>query len=294
NFLQDILERSENKHLNLKERAWKTLLTSAVEDLMASPQEKQLVFFWDELPWMIESIRRKEDSQTAVEVLDTIRSLRHEQSNFRVIFTGSIGLHHVLGKLSADGFPTSAKNDMYAVEVTPLAPADAEKLAHDLLVGEKINCAHLAEAAATIAEQVDYFPFYIHHIVAGLRVEQIAATEENIRDFIARQLVDASDPWQLAHYRSRLESYYPDKEDAKKVAILLDILALTAEPSESLTVDEVMERASQRAAGIKDRDELLQLLRMMDADHYLSRDVEGRYRFRFPLIRRWWKLDRGL
>jgi hypothetical protein len=32
----------------------------------------------------------------------------------------------------------------------------------------------------------------------------------------------------------------------------------------------------------------------MAADHYLSRDSGGGYRFRFPLIRRWWKLDRGL
>lgn len=42
------------------------------------------------------------------------------------------------------------------------------------------------------------------------------------------------------------------------------------------------------------RDDLLRLLRLMDADHYLIRDTDGGYRFRFPLIRRWWKLDRGL
>lgn len=38
----------------------------------------------------------------------------------------------------------------------------------------------------------------------------------------------------------------------------------------------------------------LRLLRSMDADQYLSRDTDGGYRFRFLLIRRWWKLDRGL
>lgn len=294
NFIQKLLEENENDYVNLKSRTWKKLLTSAVEDLMASARAERLVFFWDELPWMVQSIQRNEGSKSAVEVLDTIRSLRHEQADFRVVFTGSIGLHHVLGKLSADGYPTSAKNDMFHVTVTPLAPPDAERLAADLLQGEKINCHNLADASATIAEEVDYFPFYIHHIVAGLRVEQSMATESSIKDFVARQLVDASDPWQLAHYRTRLATYYPDNDDARNVAIILDVLALTADPAESLSVDKILGQVASRGSIVTDRDDLLRLLRLMDADHYLSRDTEGGYRFRFPLIRRWWKLDRGL
>lgn len=293
-FLRRFFEENETDYVNLKARTWRKLLTSAIEDLMASPRNERLVFFWDELPWMVQSIQRNEGSKSAVEILDTIRSLRDEQTEFRVIFTGSIGLHHVLGKLAADGYPTSAKNDMFHVTVTPLAPPDAERLAADLLEGEKILYDDLAEAAATIAEEVDYFPFYIHHIVAGLRIEQSTATESNIKDFVARQLVDAADPWQLAHYRTRLSTYYPDSDDAKNVAIILDVLALAVDPAEPLSVDYILEQASGRGSSVRDRDDLLRLLRLMDADHYLSRDTPGGYRFRFPLIRRWWKLDRGL
>ncbi|XZE17960.1 hypothetical protein SH449x_003241 [Pirellulaceae bacterium SH449] len=104
NFIQKFLEDNETDHLNLKGRTWKKLLTSAIEDLMASKRPERLVFFWDEMPWMVQSIQRNEGSKSAVEVLDTIRSLRHEQVEFRVIFTGSIGLHHVLGRLSADHY----------------------------------------------------------------------------------------------------------------------------------------------------------------------------------------------
>jgi hypothetical protein len=32
----------------------------------------------------------------------------------------------------------------------------------------------------------------------------------------------------------------------------------------------------------------------MDADHYISRNTSGGFHFRFPLIQRWWKLERGL
>ncbi|MFN7291870.1 MAG: hypothetical protein ACK5YR_06000 [Pirellula sp.] len=293
-FIRRFFEENENDYVNLKSRSWKKLLTSAVEDLMASKSTERLVFFWDELPWMVQSIQRNEGSKSAVEVLDTIRSLRHEQPEFRVIFTGSIGLHHVLGKLSADGYPTSAKNDMFHVTVTPLTPCDAERLAADLLQGEKITCDNLADAASTIAEEVDYFPFYIHHIVAGLRIEQSTATETNIKAFVSRQLVDASDPWQLAHYRNRLSTYYPDGDDARNVAIILDVLTINPDPADPLSVDEIFKYVTDRGSRLKDRDDLLRLLRLMDADQYLSRETEGGYRFRFPLIRRWWKLDRGL
>ncbi len=328
NFIQKILEDNENEYVKIKGRTWKRLLISAVEDLMKAQRNEQLVFFWDEVPYMLESIRKKDGPEIAAEVLDTLRSLRIEQERFRMIFTGSIGLHHVLGKLSAAGIPTSAKNDMFPVTVTPLAPLDAERLAADLLEGEKITCDNLAEAAATIAEEVDYFPFYVHHIVAGLRIEQLSATENNIKDFVARQLVDASDPWQLAHYRTRLSTYYPDNDDARNAAIILDVLGTeteiggarfhraghvinvphvqkttvisapvlthTDDSADSLSVDEIFQRASTRGSTVLDRDDLLRLLRLMDADHYLSRDTDGGYRFRFPLIGRWWKLDRGL
>jgi len=294
NFIQRFFEENETDYVNLKARTWKKLLTSAVEDLMKTAQTVRLVFFWDEVPYMVESIRNADGPQVAAEVLDTIRSLRVEQDRFRVIFTGSTGLHHVLGKLTAAGIPTSAKNDMYHVTVTPLAPHDAETLAKDLLNGEKINCVDPGEAASIIAETVDYFPFYIHHVVAGLRIEELNATEANIRDFVSRQLVDASDPWQLAHYRTRLATYYPDNDDADSVAIILDVLAITANPASSLSVDEILAAATSPGFSVKDRNNLLRLLRLLDADHYLSRDTDGRYRFRFLLIRRWWRVDRGL
>jgi len=294
NFIQRLFEENETDYFNLQSRTWKKLLTSAIEDLMATDQTDRLVFFWDEFPYMVDSVRRNDGPRVAAEVLDTIRSLRHEQDRFRVIFAGSIGLHHVLRKLAAEGIPTSAKNDMFPVTVTPLAPGDAEALARDLLQGEAIASDNQAAAAATIADEVDYFPFYIHHVVAALKIEQLSASDDIIRDFVARQLVDASDPWQLAHFRSRLPTYYPDSNDADCVARILDVLALTDDPTVTLTVDQILEHASGPGAALKDRDDLLRLLRLMDADHYLSRDTDGRYCFRFPLIRRWWKVDRGL
>jgi hypothetical protein len=43
-----------------------------------------------------------------------------------------------------------------------------------------------------------------------------------------------------------------------------------------------------------DREKLLELLKLLLQDHYLTRNEEGHYAFRLALIRRWWRFDRCL
>ncbi len=45
---------------------------------------------------------------------------------------------------------------------------------------------------------------------------------------------------------------------------------------------------------LDDRDQIIQLLKSLAQDHYLTSDSEKRYAFRFPLIRQWWALAQGL
>ena len=105
---------------------------------------------------------------------------------------------------------------------------------------------------------------------------------------MASQLVDANDPWELLHYRERIPIYYRD--DQKTVALVLDQLAVQ---ESTASVNELLAMLKSTSP-FDDRERLLRLLSLMERDHYLKRDEAGRYQFRFPLIRRWWKLNRGL
>jgi hypothetical protein len=105
---------------------------------------------------------------------------------------------------------------------------------------------------------------------------------------VASQLVDANDPWELLHYRVRIPIYYGG--DQKMVFLILDELAGRGEEA---SVDELL-AVIKSAINFDDRERLLRLLSLMERDHYLKRDTGGRYRFRFPLIRRWWRINRGL
>lgn len=294
NAAERIYEDHEFGNLSKKtKKPWKKLLVSSIGDLVLEQKDtgKSLVMFWDEVPYMIDNIRKADGEQVAAEVLDTLRSLRQQHPALRMVFTGSIGLHHVLANINAANIATAPTNDMIAVEVTPLATADAASLARQLIEGENIESSDVNEAADTIAFEADCFPFYIHHIVNGLKMDGKAAEPDNIRSLVARYLVDANDPWQLAHFRTRITIYYANEEDSEFVRLILDALAIS---EQAIDTNELLHQISVQDARFDDRNNLLRVLRLMERDHYLRRTPEGEYEFRFPLIRRWWKLDRGL
>jgi hypothetical protein len=190
--------------------------------------------------------------------------------------------------LKKQNYVNSPVNDMVAVEVPPLAEPDAVHLANLLIEGEAL-VSHAKEAAALeIAREADCFPFYIHHIVRALRIRGLDAEPNHVAEVVASQLVDANDPWELLHYRVRIPIYYQD--DQKAVFLILDDLAVK---DGAASVSELLDMV-KAASNFDDREGLLNLLSLMERDHYLKRDNDGRYGFRFPLIRRWWKINRGL
>lgn len=272
---------------------WKEILTKLVEDLVEERerQDQRPVFLWDEVPLMLDDIRKREGEPVAMEVLDTLRALRQELGNkgLRMILTGSIGFHHVIGSLKREGYANSPLNDTFPLEVLPLESHFARELAANLIAGENIPVEHAETVANAVAKVSDCFPFYIHHIVKALKLAGGTATADSVQKVVAHQLLDASDPWELGHYRTRIPIYY-GKDDESPVLGLLDSVAVRSGP---VSINELL--AELKGMGIlSDRERLLQLLKSVEQDHYLSRDGQGDYRFKFPLLQRWWKLSRGL
>jgi hypothetical protein len=269
---------------------WKDVLTRAVEDLIHENEASgtKLLFLWDEMPFMLANIRDREGEQTAMEVLDLLRSLRQTHGGLRMVITGSIGLHHVLTSLKDKNYGNSPKNDMASIDVPPLEQTDAVHLATLLIDGECLSSPDKGAAAAAIAHEADCFPFYINHVAKTLKIRGLDATAENVAKVVASQLVDANDPWELLHYRERIPLYYRD--DQKAVLHILDQLA---SQQGSASVNELLAML-KGSSTFDDRERLLRVLSLMERDHYLKRDEDGRYQFRFPLIRRWWKINRSL
>lgn len=280
---------------------WKALLETTIEDLIEAQPGHRIVLFWDEFPLMLRKFQRGLGDALAMEVLDTLRGLRQMHSGLRMVFTGSIGLHHVTSSLRELGHANDATNDMRTFEVPPLTPEDARKLATALLEGEGLSCTDPDRVAAEIASGVDGIPYYIHHVISQLEGRSGEVSPQRVRDVVTHALVDPQDTWHLQHYRERLDDYY----GTARVPVALALLDELATASDALSFDHLHKRLGSQldpdtspvVARILggDREDLRRLLRLMQRDHYVEkRPEDGRFQVRFPLIRRWWVLDRNL
>jgi hypothetical protein len=268
---------------------WKEVLIRTFSDLeeQLANQNERLVFLWDEVPFLLDNIAKREGADSAMQVLDILRSLSQTHPRIRFVLTGSVGLHHVLNSLRAEGYAGSPLNHMERIAPGPLAKSDAHELASQLLRGANVPCRDLEACAATAAETVGNVPFYIHKLVAHLP-KTGPASPETIEATLAKEIAHPDSDWDLSHFRQRIPLYYG--KDDKLVLAILDVVAAAEVP---IALAAIRRGVSSKLAF--DDDELLRrLLDLLQKDHYFERDTDGNYAFRFPLVRRWWRFDRSL
>jgi hypothetical protein len=266
---------------------WKTLLTSTVQDLAENQEERQVIFLWDELPLMLHNVRQNQGEPAAMELLDTLRMLRQTYPGLRMVFTGSVGLHHVIYALKNAGHINPSTNDMKTVEVMPLSVADAEGLAAALLKGEGVQATDRNLIARMIATETDGVPYYIHHVVDDMAATQQAGTEDNIRKLVENRLRDPQDSWELQHYYDRVPRYYAEED----VPIAYAILDALADVGKEADVEALFKIVKARVK-LRDLEAARRLLRLLQRDHYVVQTLEDKFQFRLNLIRRAWRIHR--
>jgi hypothetical protein len=267
---------------------WKTLLTTTIEDLVEH-QDRTVIFFWDEILLMLYNIKQDNGEKAAMEVLDVLRSLRQMHNDLRMVFTGSIGLHNVITSLKKAGYANDPTNDMDIVDVPPLSPADAQELARRLVEGEGIQMDDPQTTTQAIANAVDGIPFFIHHVADQMAQRGGVTSAATVGEIVATSLTDPQDRWHLRYYRERITTYYT-KDEQPFALNLLDVLSVAGQP---LTFDDLFNLLKSRMV-TEDREMSLAVLDLLGRDNYIVLQTDGKYRFRFPLIQRCWRLHRGL
>ena len=266
---------------------WKTLLEKTFEDLVVHKSDT-LVFFWDEVPLMLQNIVKTEGEAAAMELLDTLRALRQTHASIRMVFTGSVGLHNVLRSLRTAGYVNRPVNDMLTFDVPPLDEPDAVDLARRLLMGIEAKCSDIDATATAIARAVDSVPFYIHHVVNRIAFRGAHASPQTVLGIVTESLTEAQDPWDLRHYEERLKTYY----SAAEATVALEILDTLCE-REALRLDGLSEHLKGGSCR-GDKEKLRELLTLLQMDHYIVQYPDGSFSFKFHLIRRYWGISRGL
>ena len=270
---------------------WKSLLMKTLEDLVKLQESKDraVIFFWDEMPLMLYNIKKRQGEEAAMEVLDALRSLRQMFPQLRMVFTGSIGLHNVLTSLKRAGYANAPTNDMKTEDVPPLSLSDAEKLALRLLDGEGVATTNRQATAKAIAKSVDGIPYFIHHIIDQLVMQNSLGGVEKVEKILNSYLLDPHDPWHLRYYRERIDVYYLEVEKPLALGIL-DILAVAEQP---LMFEDLFNQLQTHIAN-PDKEQTRNILTLLECDHYIIRPLDGVFCFRFPLIQRYWRVHRSL
>jgi hypothetical protein len=272
---------------------WKTLLQTTIEGVVEAKGNEKIVFIFDEITLMLQNIARRQKEETAMEVLDVLSHLRKDYTTgqgFRMVLTGSIGMPHVLASLKDKGHADQGVSAMLLCEVPPLKEEHARQLARDLIEGEKLAAKDRDESARVIALEAGNIPFYIHWIVRALEQKGRPAEPPVINDTVTELLAEPLDPLELSHFRTRIDRYY--RHAPLAVLAILDHVAANQPVPFADLPEKVRARAKDFAGDI---DELVRdLLRLLLIDHYLIRDGAKKYSFRYPLLRKWWRLNRDV
>jgi hypothetical protein len=252
--------------------------------MIALGANQRMVFFWDEVPYLLDNIQKREGPVVAMEVLDALRALgRHDR--IRLVLTGSIGIHHVLGGLKKEGYNGSPFNRMDLIQPGPLAPGDGVQLAAALLSGSGIRCVDPEECAQAASEVVGHVPFYLHRLISRLP-KGASTTAASIGELLDQQITSRNNDWDLQHYRDRLKIYCGDQE--RLALCILDLVAAGGD----VTFQTLRKRVNAKIP--TDDESLRALLGLLELDHYLRRTPKNGYCFHLNLIRRWWCLSRNL
>lgn len=288
----------------MNKEQWIPALEKTLACICEHHRDAMVLFLFDELPYMLQKIAIREkkaggNTNHALAILDSLRAIRNEQHNLRMIYSGSIGLHHVVHALRGDHYASQPTNDMTVIPIGPIAEADAKTLAQNLFTADNVTCNALDDVLNEIVSQTDCVPFYIERVIQKLALSPKKLTPKLVCEVIQQCLSDDLNHWEMEHFRTRIPIYYPDSLDcgdrtpishASIASTILDILATTDKP---LSI-EAINAAVKARLPIEKRELIVTLLKNLSQDHYLTCDHSKHYSFRFPLIKRWWKLNQGL
>lgn len=267
---------------------WKNILSALFEDIFAE-EKRPVIFFWDELPLFIYNVKESAGEQAAMELLDALRALRQKYVNLRMVFTGSVGIHQVIGSLRKLGYANDPTNDMATIEVSPLEPKDGLYLASLLLEGERIKTLDdPAAVSEAISNAAGHIPYYIHYLISRILNSTGQIHSEGVAKCLEQLIADPNDPAHFHYYQTRLTTYY-GSVDAELAFHALDILAANEQP---IAFPELLNLVKHKSRNAED-EVFRQVLQVLLKDHYLVRHPDGTYGFRYSIVRRWWAYTRG-
>ncbi|MBN1340531.1 MAG: hypothetical protein JXA03_14475 [Bacteroidales bacterium] len=258
---------------------YKTELLSLIAKL---PElEEKVVLFLDEFSEVIYRIRKYENIENAIDILQTLREIR-QKKEFRHCFfvlSGSVGLEHVVESIDR----LTLINDLHPLKVGPLSLPEAEELIRQLTDGSTMIIKE-AEAAYLLEKLGHMIPFFIQLLIEEcndtLYSENRPGLTNSDIDSALEQIINKEK--NLNDWEDRLR---PDYLSQSAFEFCRDILTRIAHAG-YITTQEIFDLSVKYA----ERDKYMNHLKMLVNDGYLSECHQSQYRFVSPLLKSWWMM----
>jgi AAA+ ATPase superfamily predicted ATPase len=276
---------------------WKTLLESTIETLVDTDQKVLLMF--DELPLMLSNFIKSQDCgpQIGMEFLDTLREIRNKYEatkNVAFVFCGSIGISLVIKDLKRNhGYNSDPINNMKIITLSGMDDDGARLLCDKLSEGEQYRIDGKDKLFDYLCKNVDNLPFYIQHIFAYISESgKKEIIKEVIDEAIDYLLNDPRDEGFFSHYVDRIKTYYSGQ--IKELALTL--LDKASKKTGYWKENEIIKMLMDDDDLDVDVETIRETLSLLWSDHYFVREIinqERSYQFKYTILKKWWKVNRG-
>lgn len=244
-------------------------------------KQNKLIIMLDEFPQTLENIIIDEGEKAGKHFLHRNRELRQDDevsSHVQFIYTGSIGLENIVGKMNA----TKTIIDLSRLVIPPLKPVEAKDLVILLLQNLPFD---LSDSL------IDYIfgkikwliPFYIQLAIEGLkdlhRDESLKSITKTDIDRIFEDMLDQRNHFEHWHSRLRTTLKGDEYNFSKQV---LNIIS----ENETIQSSEIYNIAVK----YKVEDTFKDLIGALVYDGYINNSDDKKiYRFNSPILRMWWR-----
>lgn len=238
----------------------------------------------DELPLFVLKLLKLDNGPMRVRAfLSWLRVLRQEHPKVRWLLAGSIGLDTVAGRLNMG----DTINDLQTVHLGPFSKESAESLLNSLAASYGLS--FTAQARDTIITRVGWLlPFYLQIAFSLLRDQAPEASQawspnEEVIKQVFEDLLSPSNRNYFDYWRQRLTEELGSPDDRYSIQLLST--ACHENGASRDTLYQVLHK--QIADSEACSDKLRYLLDVLVNDGYLV-EQDGRYMFRFGLLREYW------
>jgi hypothetical protein len=254
----------------------KAELLALVKALGAEPY--RVVLMLDEFPEVLMAIRKKEGEDAALDILHTLREIRHSADfkNFSTVIAGSIGLQHVVSMMGR----LTTINDTRTIDIPVLTEAEAQELL-DLMLNEATiqldgpTRQHMLNAVGHL------LPFHLQLLT--VEIDRLAEFQKNdtvtpaMVDEAADRVVRMNDKFQ--DWELRLTQYLPKADTEYCMAVLTRCAHWP-----SNTVQQAYDLSKTI---IPERSYMALIQDVLEKDGYIAQQG-NQLVFLSPFLRRWW------